>query len=227
MIGEPRKRKAANREFFPSDHKVRADGTAQGAPPSRIKSTNVLVRGTKPTSSTGPGIDLEDVLRDKSEQTVVRVARIEPDSLFVDTGLTVGMEILSINEIRCSSAKNGKSLLYLAEKQVKINAKPGSVILEPPSTPTNLKPKQRKKLTPFRGFMAAGNDKDKPAVIQQLRVRFQKTPTADTKRHNDFKHTIHHGLKQLGEGILRNKSPKSRNKLMKDHVMGYYDEERS
>ncbi len=165
MIAGPRKRKAANLEFFPSDHKVRADGTAQGAPPSRIKSTNVLVRGTKPTSSTGPGIDLEDVLHDKSEQTVVRVVNIEPDSLFVDTELTVGMEILSINGIRCSSAKNGKSLLHFAEKQVSINAKPGSVILEPSSTPTNIKPKQRKKLTPFWGFMAAGNDKDKAGVI--------------------------------------------------------------
>lgn len=220
LMSGPRERKP--KTFFSPPHKVRANGTAQGLPPGS-KTENITVRVNKPTLSTELGIELRDVSGAK-----VVVAKIAPTSLFVDTELRVGMEVLTVNGLLCSSAESGRSMLQLAEKQVKIVAKVGMNVLplevELPSTPKAKTKVTQKNQTPFRRFIAGCSDEYKPAVIKQGRYKFKKTPADKGKRRNDFKQSVRLIFDEVGAKMLPTKSPKSRKAIMKDEVIEYFGE---
>ena len=235
-----RVRKKKNLEHFSPSHTVRATGRAMAERREKKCSTDVNLRVRKPSPETKVGIDLKYVMHDEGKEVVVLT--IEPDSLFAASGLSVGMKVKTINGLRCPSAKTGRAMLNLAEGNIIVVAEPGRTAdeggtsLGAPSTPpsnANPKPSESKKFTPFRSFLNKVKTPSKnepprgqaPAVVLQGRVHFDKTP-ANTKRQNDFKNTIHHGLERLGESILRKKSPKSRKELMKGVVVPYYDETR-
>lgn len=241
-MGSKRQRKKRDLEFFPPEYQVRADGTRKG--PTHEAASKNDVQVLKQSQNEPIGIRLKDV--DVAGTNVVEVSHIDTEGLFADSKLRVGMEVSAVNGILCKSARNGHAFLHYAETEVKLHAKLGRNMfqtgdgsvqctatedglevepVEPPYTPPKAKQKPRKKKhTPFRNWMNQG-DVSRPACVKQGRTRFKKTPK-DTKRQNDLKNTLWHGLDQLSKSILPAKSPKSRKEMTKGIVVEYFDKER-
>ena len=220
-----RRRVATKLDFFPDDHRVRADWKAKGAAPERNKAT-VRVQVTKLTDRQPAGVSLKDCGKGFDVKKVT-VVSIEEGSLFSDSNLIEGMELISINNIICASAKFGENLLNEAGKgTITVIAKPLC------NSPPRRNPKKRRgRGTPFKDFLKHApplTGKKKPTVItERCRTRFDKTPARlSKKRQNDLKNTVHFTLATMGKELLTGeRSHEWRNEILMPYVLSFYGKE--